>query len=147
MDVTSFTHPVRAFLRGLTSSAEAAAAIPTLPASQQLKTKTCDLGTTGKPKGVDVTHRNVANLVCMSPGNLGIRPGHRVGQVLNISFDMGMLPFPEMNSRTPAPVIDVGLDFTLLIFECQLLGKSLHACVTVAPLSSGVPSGNPLLSW
>ncbi|KAL6826399.1 non-ribosomal peptide synthetase [Trichoderma camerunense] len=45
-------------------------------------------GTTGKPKGVDVTHRNVANLVCMSPGNLGIRPGHRVGQVLNISFDM-----------------------------------------------------------
>lgn len=91
MDVTSFTHPVRAFLRGLTSSAEAAAAIPTLPASQQLKTKTCDLGTTGKPKGVDVTHRNVANLVCMSPGNLGIRPGHRVGQVLNISFDMGML--------------------------------------------------------
>ncbi|KAL6866871.1 non-ribosomal peptide synthetase [Trichoderma novae-zelandiae] len=45
-------------------------------------------GTTGKPKGVDVTHKNVANLVCMSPGNLGIRPGHRVGQVLNISFDM-----------------------------------------------------------
>ncbi|KAL7800200.1 non-ribosomal peptide synthetase [Trichoderma ceciliae] len=45
-------------------------------------------GTTGKPKGVDVTHKNVANLVCMSPGNLGIRPGDRVGQVLNISFDM-----------------------------------------------------------
>ncbi|UKZ72079.1 uncharacterized protein TrAtP1_013017 [Trichoderma atroviride] len=45
-------------------------------------------GTTGKPKGVDVTHKNVANLVCMSPGNLGIRPGNRVGQVLNISFDM-----------------------------------------------------------
>ncbi|KAL7961303.1 non-ribosomal peptide synthetase [Trichoderma compactum] len=45
-------------------------------------------GTTGKPKGVDVTQRNVTNLVCMSPGNLGIRPGHRVGQVLNISFDM-----------------------------------------------------------
>jgi hypothetical protein len=27
----------------------------------------------------------------MSPGSLGIRPGNRVGQVLNISFDMGML--------------------------------------------------------
>lgn len=38
-----------------------------------------------------MTHKNVANLVCMSPGNLGIQPGNRVGQVLNISFDMGML--------------------------------------------------------
>ncbi|KAK5991327.1 Adenylate-forming reductase [Cladobotryum mycophilum] len=45
-------------------------------------------GTTGKPKGVDVTHKNVTNLVCMSPGNLDIRPGTKVGQVLNISFDM-----------------------------------------------------------
>lgn len=47
------------------------------------------LGTTGKPKGVDVTHKNVANLVCLSPGGLGIQPGMSVGQVLNISFDMG----------------------------------------------------------
>ncbi|CAG9939501.1 unnamed protein product [Clonostachys rosea f. rosea IK726] len=45
-------------------------------------------GTTGTPKGVDVTHRNVTNLVCQSPGDLGIVPGTRVGQVLNISFDM-----------------------------------------------------------
>ncbi|KAJ0301778.1 hypothetical protein Brms1b_012331 [Colletotrichum noveboracense] len=46
-------------------------------------------GTTGTPKGVDVTHKNVTNLVCLSPGNLGISAGTRVGQVLNISFDMG----------------------------------------------------------
>ncbi len=46
-------------------------------------------GTTGTPKGVDVTHANVTNLLCTSPGNLGIQPGMKVGQVLNISFDMG----------------------------------------------------------
>jgi non-ribosomal peptide synthetase component F len=46
-------------------------------------------GTTGTPKGVDVTHSNVANLLCLSPGGLGIRPSIKVGQVLNISFDMG----------------------------------------------------------
>lgn len=46
-------------------------------------------GTTGKPKGVDVTHKNVTNLVCLSPGGLGVQPGMSVGQVLNISFDMG----------------------------------------------------------
>ncbi|KAF7562593.1 hypothetical protein G7046_g1545 [Stylonectria norvegica] len=45
-------------------------------------------GTTGQPKGVDVTHKNVANLVCLSPGNLGVCHGASVGQILNISFDM-----------------------------------------------------------
>ncbi|KAL6407505.1 AMP-binding enzyme [Ilyonectria robusta] len=45
-------------------------------------------GTTGSPKGVSVTHGNVTNLICLSPGNLRIRPGTKVGQVLSISFDM-----------------------------------------------------------
>ncbi|KAF5631553.1 non-ribosomal peptide synthetase [Fusarium sp. NRRL 52700] len=45
-------------------------------------------GTTGEPKGVDITHRNVANLVCLAPGNLGVETGTCVGSVLNISFDM-----------------------------------------------------------
>jgi len=45
-------------------------------------------GTTGTPKGVDVTHQNVVNLVCQSPGDLGITRGTRVGSVLNIGFDM-----------------------------------------------------------
>lgn len=49
------------------------------------------IGTTGKPKGVDVTHDNVTNLVCLYPGNLGVRRGTLVGQVLNVSFDMGKL--------------------------------------------------------
>ncbi|KIJ46656.1 hypothetical protein M422DRAFT_226620 [Sphaerobolus stellatus SS14] len=45
-------------------------------------------GTTGTPKGVSITHNNVLNLVCTSPGNLHIRPGTRVSQLLNIAFDM-----------------------------------------------------------
>jgi amino acid adenylation domain-containing protein len=45
-------------------------------------------GTTGKPNGVKVTHRNVANVILTSPGNLGIRPGWRVAQLLNVAFDM-----------------------------------------------------------
>ena len=48
-------------------------------------------GTTGKPKGVDVTHRNVTNLLTIAPGNLGIKPGRRVAQLLSVSFDMGKL--------------------------------------------------------
>ena len=45
-------------------------------------------GTTGPPNGVQVTHRNVANIVLTEPGNLGIKPGVRVAQILSIAFDM-----------------------------------------------------------
>ncbi|KAG9118296.1 hypothetical protein FRC07_007259, partial [Ceratobasidium sp. 392] len=44
--------------------------------------------TTGKPKGVEVTHQNILNLITHSPGNLGMKPGMRVSQLLNIAFDM-----------------------------------------------------------
>ncbi|MGP3982405.1 amino acid adenylation domain-containing protein [Streptomyces sp. KR80] len=45
-------------------------------------------GTTGQPNGVTVTHRNICNILLTEPGGLGIRPGWRVGQILNIAFDM-----------------------------------------------------------
>ncbi|MFI6247832.1 amino acid adenylation domain-containing protein [Streptomyces sp. NPDC051016] len=45
-------------------------------------------GTTGRPDGVKVTHRNVTNLLLTEPGGLGIRPGDRVAQLLDIAFDM-----------------------------------------------------------
>lgn len=45
-------------------------------------------GTTGRPNGVKVTHRNVANILLTAPGDLGIGPGDRVAQLLNIAFDM-----------------------------------------------------------
>ena len=45
-------------------------------------------GTTGNPNGVQVTHGNVGNVLLTKPGNLGMRPGWRVGQILSISFDM-----------------------------------------------------------
>jgi acyl-coenzyme A synthetase/AMP-(fatty) acid ligase len=51
-------------------------------------------GTTGEPKGVDVTHKNVTNILCQPPGSLGMGSGSKVGQVLSISFDMGNYGFP-----------------------------------------------------
>ncbi|KAH7346805.1 hypothetical protein BKA65DRAFT_585874 [Rhexocercosporidium sp. MPI-PUGE-AT-0058] len=46
-------------------------------------------GSTGPPKGVDVAHGNVTNLLCNYPGNLNIQQGTQVAQLLSISFDMG----------------------------------------------------------
>jgi amino acid adenylation domain-containing protein len=45
-------------------------------------------GTTGTPNGVQVTHANLANILLTAPGDLGMRPGRRVGQILSIAFDM-----------------------------------------------------------
>lgn len=45
-------------------------------------------GTTGVPKGVDVMHRNVTNLVCLAPGNIEMRAGRGVSQLMNVAFDM-----------------------------------------------------------
>ncbi len=45
-------------------------------------------GTTGTPNGVQVTHGNVSNILLTKPGNLGIKPGMRVAQILSIAFDM-----------------------------------------------------------
>jgi non-ribosomal peptide synthetase component F len=50
------------------------------------------IGTTGKPKGVDVTHMGLTNALCLRPSNLNIKVGCRVAQLLSISFDMGELP-------------------------------------------------------
>jgi len=45
-------------------------------------------GTTGTPNGVQVTHGNVCNILLTEPGNLGIKPGVKVAQILSIAFDM-----------------------------------------------------------
>ena len=45
-------------------------------------------GTTGVPNGVRVTHRNLCNILQTAPGDLGMKPGLRVGQILSIAFDM-----------------------------------------------------------
>ncbi|WP_138469206.1 AMP-binding protein [Poseidonocella sp. HB161398] len=45
-------------------------------------------GTTGLPNGVQVTQANLANVLLTAPGDLGMAPGLRVGQILSIAFDM-----------------------------------------------------------
>ena len=65
---------------------------PTLPDRSVTPDSTCMIlftsGTTGVPNGVRVTHRNLCNILLTAPGDLGIRPGTRVGQILSIAFDM-----------------------------------------------------------
>lgn len=65
---------------------------PFIPKAEVTRDDTCFIlftsGTTGKPNGVQVTHGNVCNILLTEPGNLGMRPGLKVGQILSIAFDM-----------------------------------------------------------
>jgi D-alanine--poly(phosphoribitol) ligase subunit 1 len=45
-------------------------------------------GTTGNPNGVQVSHKNLVNILLTKPGNLNIQHGTKVSQLLAISFDM-----------------------------------------------------------
>ena len=47
-------------------------------------------GTTGPPNGVQVSHKNVCNILLTAPGDLGMKPGMKVGQLLSIAFDMAV---------------------------------------------------------
>ncbi|TQV87959.1 AMP-binding protein [Aliikangiella coralliicola] len=64
----------------------------TKPSVEVSRDNTCFIlftsGTTGKPNGVRVTHANLCNILLTSPGNLGIKSGMKVSQILSIAFDM-----------------------------------------------------------
>ena len=51
-------------------------------------------GSTGVPKGVDVTHRTMANGLLLEPGRLQMTIGSKVAQVLSVSFAMGKYAAP-----------------------------------------------------
>ncbi|MEM7116640.1 MAG: amino acid adenylation domain-containing protein [Chloroflexota bacterium] len=67
---------------------------PFKPVVAPNKDNTCFIiftsGTTGNPNGVQVTHGNAGNILLTAPGNLGMRPGVKVGQILSIAFDMSV---------------------------------------------------------
>ncbi|MEX2963859.1 amino acid adenylation domain-containing protein [Microbulbifer sp. TYP-18] len=109
-------------------------------------------GTTGTPNGVQVTHGNVCNILLSSPGNLGIQPGYKVSQLLNIAFDMaaweilgclahgGTLVIREANFTQAARQCDV------IIATPSILAKIdptlCHSAKTVAV--AGEPCPRPL---
>lgn len=87
-------------------------------------------GTTGKPKGVDVLHRNVCNLLTLAPGNVGMAPGRKVAQLLSVSFDMGqwemlgaMMNGATLVLRTSDNWTDVLKEVEIVIATPTILGR------------------------
>jgi D-alanine--poly(phosphoribitol) ligase subunit 1 len=82
-------------------------------------------GTTGLPNGVKVSHKNLCNIILTAPGNLGVVPGQKVSQLLNISFDMAAWEI-----------------FTALAHGATLVirGKSISEAVAKADVVIATPS-------
>lgn len=64
-------------------------------------------GTTGKPKGVVVTHQSFCNFIRVAAASYGYRPGDRVYQGMTIAFDFSSeeiwVPFAAGATIVPAP--------------------------------------------
>lgn len=64
-------------------------------------------GTTGRPKGVVVTHRSFCNFIRVAAKSYGYRPGDRIYQGMTIAFDFSSeeiwVPFVAGASVVPSP--------------------------------------------
>lgn len=77
-------------------------------------------GTTGTPNGVRVSHRNLCNILLTGPGSLGIGSGDKVGQILNIAFDMAAWEIFACLSQG-ATLLIRGKDIQATARECSVL--------------------------
>lgn len=79
--------PIGAVVRSNAPTAKPSLARPVHPSDRCYIIFTS--GTTGAPKGVQVSHGKVTNVLLTKPMDLGMGPGVRVGQIMSIAFDMG----------------------------------------------------------
>ncbi|ESY17275.1 Pls/PosA family non-ribosomal peptide synthetase [Mesorhizobium sp. LNJC394B00] len=81
------------------------------PLKQQANDDICYIlytsGTTGKPKGVVITHQSFVNFIHVAAASYGYRPGDRVYQGMTIAFDFSSeeiwVPFVAGATVVPAP--------------------------------------------
>ncbi|AZF27447.1 amino acid adenylation domain-containing protein [Pseudomonas sp. R2-60-08W] len=90
-------------------------------------------GTTGRPNGVCVSHRNVCNILLTSPGQMGMAPGITVGQVLNIGFDMAAWEILGCLAHG-ATLLIRGKDIAQTAAQCNVLIATPSILATLDPL-------------
>ncbi|MGW2957782.1 AMP-binding protein [Streptomyces sp. NPDC001220] len=92
----------------------------------------------GRAEAVKVTHRNVTNLLLTEPGGLGIRPGDRVAQLLDLASGMAAWEILGCLTRGATLVIR-GAD------AAAAAGTATVLIATTAVLSGIDPAGCPRL--
>lgn len=90
-------------------------------------------GTTGRPNGVCVSHRNVCNILLTQPGQMGMAPGRTVGQILNIGFDMAAWEILGCLAHG-ATLLIRGKDIAQTAAQCNVLIATPSILATLDPL-------------
>ncbi|MFP3495267.1 amino acid adenylation domain-containing protein [Pseudomonas sp. SIMBA_059] len=89
-------------------------------------------GTTGRPNGVRVTHRNLCNILLTEPGRMGMAPGRTVGQILNIGFDMAAWEMLGCLAHG-ATLLIRGKDIAQTAAQCDVLIATPSILATLDP--------------
>ncbi len=89
-------------------------------------------GTTGRPNGVRVSHRNLCNILLTEPGRMGMVPGRTVGQVLNIGFDMAAWEILGCLAHG-ATLLIRGKDIAQTARQCDVLIATPSILATLEP--------------
>lgn len=85
-------------------------------------------GTSGKPNGVNVTHANLCNVLLHGPATLGVGPGMRVAQLLNIAFDMAVWEiFVALSHGATLVIRGSGIDETVRSVDVVIATPSILA--------------------
>lgn len=104
-------------------------------------------GTTGKPNGVLVSHGNLCNILMTSPGNLGMKPGAKVSQILNIAFDMSAWEILGCLSNGATLVIrEKSFEETLKQVDIVIATPSVLASIdinAIQPIKVAAVAGEP----
>lgn len=103
-------------------------------------------GTTGKPKGVVITHHSICNFVRVAAESYGYRPGDRVYQGMTIAFDFSIeeiwVPLVGGATLVPAPGEQALIGEELADF----LRDNAVTCIACSPtLLSSIESDVPAL--
>ncbi|WP_448650622.1 amino acid adenylation domain-containing protein [Pseudomonas fluorescens] len=89
-------------------------------------------GTTGRPNGVRVSHRNLCNVLLTEPGRMGMAPGRNVGQLLNIGFDMAAWEILGCLAQGGTLLIR-GKDIAQTAARCHVLIATPSILATLSP--------------
>ncbi|MDT5351297.1 MAG: hypothetical protein QOH91_4584, partial [Mycobacterium sp.] len=116
-------------------------------------------GTTGRPKGVPITHANVLPLLLWQRDRFSLGPSHRLAQSLALSFDFGLqeilvtllfggtLVFPEPDQRLSAAAYAgfvASNQVTSLYLTPTFAGELIRAGVPMPTVSSVLLGGEVL---
>jgi amino acid adenylation domain-containing protein len=93
-------------------------------------------GSTGQPKGVEVTHANLAHLACWFINAFTITPADRVSYIVGAAFDVSVIEiWPSLVAGAGLHMTDEMTRISPVNLHDWILAQSITVCFTPTPLA------------